>query len=73
MSAVEGRDCERLLAGRIVHPVADVAAEPALADLTWPARIGIDAYLGVPISTSTRMYLVVEALRRLDSRSHSSA
>jgi GAF domain-containing protein len=53
--------------------VADVAAEPALADLTWPARIGINAYLGVPISTSTRMYLVLEALRRLDSRSHSSA
>ena len=73
MSAVEGRDCERLLAGRIGHPVADVAAELALADLTWPARIGINAYLGVPISTSTRLYLVVEALRRLDSRSHSSA
>lgn len=51
--------CERLLAGRIGHLVADVAAEPALADLTWPARIGVNAYLGVPItSTSTRMYLL---------------
>ena len=51
--------CERLLAGRIGHLVADVAAEPALADPTWPARIGVNAYLGVPItSTSTRMYLL---------------
>ncbi len=51
--------CERLLTGRIGHLVADVAAEPALADLTWPARIGVNAYLGVPItSASTRMYLL---------------
>ena len=43
--------------GCIGHLVAEVA-EPALADLTWPARIGVNAYLGVPItSTSTRMYL----------------
>jgi GAF domain-containing protein len=51
--------CERLLAGRIGHIVPDVAAEPALADLTWPAQIGVNAYLGVPITAmSTRMYLL---------------
>jgi GAF domain-containing protein len=51
--------CERMLAGRIGHLVADIAAEPTLADLTWPAQIGVSAYLGVPItSASTRMYLL---------------
>jgi GAF domain-containing protein len=51
--------CERLLAGRIGHVVPDVAAEPALADLTWPAEIGVNAYLGVPITTAdTRLYLL---------------
>ena len=51
--------CERMLAGRIGHAVPDIAAEPTLADLTWPAQIGVSAYLGVPITaTSTRMYLL---------------
>jgi GAF domain-containing protein len=57
--------CERLLAGRIGHVVPDIAADPALGDLAWPARSvnasrsGVNAYLGVPItSAGTRMYLL---------------
>jgi len=51
--------CERLLAGRIGHLVPDVSAEPALGDLSWPAQLGVNAYLGVPITTAdTRMYLL---------------
>jgi GAF domain-containing protein len=51
--------CERLLAGRVGHVVPDVVAEPALSDLAWPARMGVHAYLGVPITTAdTRLYLL---------------
>jgi GAF domain-containing protein len=51
--------CERLLAGRIGHVEPDVAAEPALADFTWPAALRVNAYLGVPITTAdARLYLL---------------
>ena len=51
--------CERLLARRIGHVVPDVAPEPALADLTWPAALGVNASLGVPITTAdTWLYLL---------------
>jgi len=51
--------CERMLAGRIGHHVPDVSAEPARADLSWPAQIGVNACLGVPITTADRrMYLL---------------
>jgi hypothetical protein len=33
---------ERMLAGRIGQLVPDVSAEPGLADLTWPAQIGVN-------------------------------
>jgi hypothetical protein len=46
-----------------------VAAEPALADLTWPAEIGVNAYLGVPVTTAdTRPYLLCRLAARASPR-----
>ena len=42
--------CRRMLDGEIGHAVGDVAGEPALAGLAGVKRLGIGAWIGVPIA-----------------------
>ena len=41
--------CNRMLAGQIPNAIPDASAEPAVAGLDVTARLGIRAYVGVPL------------------------
>jgi GAF domain-containing protein len=51
--------CDRLLTGRVGNLVADVRADPELADLSLVRFGGIGAYLGVPMTAAdARVYVL---------------
>jgi GAF domain-containing protein len=61
---VEETFCQRLLAGEIDNIVPDVAAEPAVRDLEFPRRLGVQSYIGVPIHGSRSGLYVLCCLAR---------
>ncbi len=56
---LEDTFCQRMLSGEIGNIVPDVAAEPAVRDLDFPRRLGVQSYIGVPIHGSrSRLYVL---------------
>jgi len=56
---LEDTFCQRMLDGRIGNYIRDAQSDPRVTDLVMARRLGVGAWLGVPIDvSSTRLYVL---------------
>ena len=56
---LEDTFCQRMLDGRIGNYVRDVRSDPRVSDLAMASRLGVGAWLGVPIAIpDTQLYIL---------------